>query len=391
MIDVNVWVLNNTQLPSYTFQDSLVSTSFEERLVCCFSVHFEKYFNLVYKSLLTDHCSGQGINILPLPCESYSTLKFYVETVGTDLVDYCRVNNIKILLCLTREVIELHEYEELSNLIESNWVVSGITSDDVRILVNSFKPLTDFKHNKYVTSVDIFKHFTMDFNPKLPTSKNNIPVSIFGGTLYNRPFRCLFLAELHTRGLLSELEYSNVVIDPRNLEYNIYENLHYLSDNDKLKVVSCLDVLTENRTYDKDGLLTNTNIYKTGHELLIIPQLNNSIISVALETRYIQPSITEKTYKLFRAGVIPLWHGPQNVKQYLESCQFKFPSIIDYRFDCLDATEDRLYALCDEIERILTIPIQSLIEAKESVQSNIDVLRKISGSIDERLFTFNSI
>ncbi len=389
---INLWTLENIDLPSYSFQHKTITTTFSEKLNTYFYSHFSDYFDFKTKLLGKDFCVPTEINILPLPCDSYTTLCFYIKTLDKELYDFCISNNIKILICLTRETIESHEYDEIDSLLSFYWKEKGIKPDNTKILVNSFEPLTKLKFSEYFISYDLFKYFTRNYNKTLATTKNSIKLSVFGGTLLDRPYRVLFFSELVARGMLPDLFYTNIVTDPIELEKNIYSYFHVFNYEEQLKIVSSMDILLKPAILDKNGYLTSDNIYNNGDELIIPPQLNNSIVSVALETRNLESSITEKLYKILRVGSLPLWHGSINIKNYLSNQGFLFSDKLDYSFDTLTNPKSRLYALCDEIERILYLPVADLEHEKNKYyEQNIKTFFTLTDSMDERLFTFNNL
>jgi hypothetical protein len=146
---------------------------------------------------------------------------------------------------------------------------------------------------------------------------------------------------------LQKIDHPFVINDP-NLKNLIQKNM---------------DLFLENKIYDQDGTRLKdifNIIYDNNMDYKIPIQVRQSCINILFETKLETPSITEKMYKPIVAGIPFVWYGPVNCSKYLISKGYKMYPFIDYSFDFVEDTIERMYSLLSEIKRLKDLGSEEL-------------------------------
>jgi hypothetical protein len=83
-------------------------------------------------------------------------------------------------------------------------------------------------------------------------------------------------------------------------------------------------------------------------------------------------AITEKTYEPFIKGLFVLPFSTNGFIAYVRSQGWQLPDFIDYSYDNIEDVEERFLAYCDELHRLLAMPLETW---RQHWDNNIGILK----------------
>jgi len=372
---IDVWV-NTDGNPlikidySYDFQGSAINLNYDSVFYSFFVFHFEKYVKSInIKRIGQDIVDQNNINLVVAPCPDFPNLVDSIENITPELYHWCKSNNVKIAICLTRETLFINDIPTLHLVIKDSLINRKFGSSVVKIIMSGYDYPNNMCYTNYVVPIDIWRR-TLSFvisgtknDPdKIVLSKNRkYNFSLLTGALYTRCHRVLFLAKCNHLNLLDDKFFYSVCAlnEKRDLDYikeltKEYETYGPYIETDKS--------IFKHRTYDKDGklMIGEKTIYTELEEHFIPPQVLDSYVHIVLETVHWSPTLTEKIFKPIVAGLPFVWHGHQDILPYLESLGFKRYSHIDYSFDSDPDPTRRLELLVKEVQRLNKMDLKML-------------------------------
>jgi len=397
---IDVWV-NTDGSPlikmdySYQFQGKTLSYDSDYIFKGLFVYHFKNYTKSInIKKIGQDIVNQENINLVVVGCPDFNNVVDALEHITSEVYHWCRSNNVRIVVCLTREAISTFSSQQLHTVIQNSLINRGFDSSVVKIVYNAYDFCDNIMYADYLIPIDTMRR-TLKFmvagtindpdNIKLSKDRS-YNFSLLTGTLYNRWSRVVFLAKCHDLNLLNDkFFYSIYMIDKkRDLNYIAHENaVHYIKNatNDPKLVdeVKAAKKIFQHRTFDKNGnLITGRDMYQTMEEYFIPPQVLDSYVHIVLETGSYAPSLTEKIFKPIVAGLPFIWHGYQNILPYLESLGFKRYNYIDYSFDSDPDPVERMNLLIKEVQRLNKTDLRMLAYTNRKISKhNQEVFKSI--------------
>ena len=371
---VDVWV-NTDGSPlikvdyNYEFQGNPVNLNYYDCLYSFFVYHFDKYVKAInIKTIGRDIVKQDNINLVVSPCPDFHNLVDAIENVTPELYYWCKSNNVKIAICLTRETPYFQDIPHLDLVIKDNLVNCNFNPSVVKIIMNGYADPNNMYYSDYVVPIDIWGRTlnvvisgTQNDPDKIKLLKNRkYNFSLLTGSLYTRWNRILFLSKCHHLNLLNDKFFYSVCT------LNVEKDLNYIEETSKVfeKYKSYIDAsksVFKHRTYDRNGnIITEGDIYQSMEEYFTPPQVLDSYVHIVLETVFWTPALTEKIFKPIVAGLPFVWHGHQDILPYLESLGFKRYSNIDYSFDSDPNPLTRLELLIKEVQRLNKMDLKML-------------------------------
>ena len=279
-----------------------------------------------------------------LICNYLDLSKFKFEEnipLNKDINDFCKKNNIKIVICFSRETVRP---KKRVNSDDWYWMFNGGASEE-RVINFSF-----FDH---AYAINRFSWNNGDIDAIEKTKK----FSIVLGMLNNAPrvWWCVKLIHdnLHNH---SDIIFSKIVstlkkdyvaefIDSRD----VFKYDEYLLDTFKKNK----DYVQQNTFIENDSSIEL--LYERGREWIITDEVASTLINIVFETRpndWGYSSLTEKTWKPIIAGMPFIWVSFRGTKPYLEKQGYKFHNFIDYSFDSIERDSKRYRAVYEEFKRL---------------------------------------
>jgi hypothetical protein len=354
----------------YIFQGNHVSLDYNDAFYSFFRWHFEKYVKSIKRKRIGhDVVNQNNINLVVAPCPDFPNLVDSIENITPELYHWCKSNNVKIAVCLTRETPFINDVPILDMVIQDSLINRRFKPSVVKIIMSGYDYPNNMCYPNYVVPIDIWRR-TLSFmisgtkndSDQIKLSKNRkYNFSLLTGALYTRWHRVLFLAKCNHLNLLDDKFFYSVCAlnEKRDLDYikeltKEYETYGPYIEADKS--------IFKHRTYDKDGKLMTSDetIYDNIEEYFTPPQVLDSYVHIVLETVHWAPTLTEKIFKPIVAGLPFVWHGHQDILPYLESLGFKRYSHIDYSFDSNPNPLTRLELLIKEVQRLNKMDLKML-------------------------------
>ena len=390
---VDVWV-NTDGSPlikmgyNYNFQGNNISLDRNNAFYNFFVYHFEKYVKSINtKRIGHDTVNQSNINLVVAVCPDFENVVDALEHITPEVYHWCKSNNVKIAVCLTRETVWLKDIPTLDMVIQDSLVNRNFNPSVVKIIMSGHDYPTNMIYHKYVLPIDTLRR-TLSFiisgtknDPdKIQLSKDRkYNFSLLTGALYTRWARILFLAKCNHLNLLDDkFFYSVCTLDKeRDQEYIKEVADEYLTYK---PYIEASENVFQHKTYDKDGRLITgkRTIYNDMEEFFIPPQVLDSYVHVVLETVHWSPTLTEKIFKPIVAGLPFVWHGHQDILPYLESLGFKRYSNIDYSFDSDPNPLTRLELLIKEVQRLNKMDLRMLAYTNRKISKhNQEVFKSV--------------
>ncbi len=269
--------------------------------------------------------------------------------LNKDIKNFCVKNNIKIIVCFSREVIKP---EERINSDDWYWMFNGDFSEE-RVINFSF-----FDH---AYTIGRFHHAGTIINNVEKTKKFSVVLGRLNNT--SRVWWCVKLIHdnLHNH---SDIIFGKIVSPLRKdyirdfvNRYNIFKHDEYL-----------LDTLEKNKNYiEQDTFIEKDmnihRLYPRGLEWTIPDEVASTLINIVFETRPFDwgyGSLTEKMWKPIIAGMPFIWVSFRDTKSYLEKKGYKFHNFIDYSFDSIERDSKRYKAVYEEFKRLNAFSFEEL-------------------------------
>lgn len=372
---VDVWV-NNDGSPlikvdyNYDFQGNSINLDYDDVFYSFFVFHFEKYAKSInIKRIGCDDVNQSNINLVVAACPDFPNIIDAIEGITPEVYHWCRSNNVKIAVCLTRETPFFNDTPTLDIVIQDSLVNRKFNPSVVKIIINGYDYPNKMIHTNYIVPIDTFRR-TLGFT--IAGTKNdpdNIQLlknrthnfSLLTGALYTRWSRVLFLSKCNHLNLLDDKFFYSVCTlnNERDLEYITELAVEF---PEYAPYIEASKSIFKHRTYDKNGklMIGKKTIYNDMEEYFIPPQVLDSYVHIVLETTHWSPTLTEKIFKPIVAGLPFVWHGHQDILPYLESLGFKRYSNINYSFDSDPDPLKRLELLIQEVQRLNKMDLKML-------------------------------
>ena len=253
--------------------------------------------------------------------------------LNKDIKDFCKKNNIKIIVCFSRELIRPKKrvYSD-----DWYWMFNGGISEK-RVINFSF-----FDH-AYV--IGRWNRCGKIINNVKKTKKFSI---VLGMLKAPRLWWCVKLIHdnLHNHPdiVFSKIS-SQINIEPKD----VFKHDKYL-----------IDTFKKNKNYIEQDTFIEKNmsiehLYDGGKEWIIPDEVANTLINIVFETRpydWGYGSLTEKMWKPIIAGMPFIWVSFRYTKPYLEKKGYKFYNFINYAFDSIERDSKRYKAVYEEFKRL---------------------------------------
>ena len=361
----------------YLFQGKVLNLNSDYAFNGLFVHHFKTYTKSInIKTVGQDIVNQDNINLIVSVCPDCNNVVDTLENITPETYNWCKNNNVKIAVCLTRETISPTFAKDLDLVILDCLVNRNFDPSIVKIIYNAYGYLDNMVYTDYLVPIDTMRRTLKLMVDDTINDPNNIKLtkdrthnfSLLTGTLYNRWHRVAFLANCHDLDLLDSKFFYTIYMPnrERDLYYIRHANdVNFIKDIDgdpKLHdKVKASEPIFQHKTYNKNGeIMVSADMYKTMDEYFIPPQVLDSYVHVVLETISYAPSVTEKLFKPIVAGLPFVWHGCQNILPYLESLGFKRYDGIDYSFDSHPDPSRRMDLLIEEVKRLSTINLKQL-------------------------------
>ena len=385
---IDVWV-NTDGSPliktnhKYEFQGNILNLNDNYAFNGLFVYHFDNYTKSInIKRVGQDTINTNNINLVVAVCPHFNNVVDVLKNITLGVYNWCKDNNIKIAVFLTREPIFPADVETLNVAIHQYLINHNFNSSVVKIIYNAYNYIDNMIYTDYLVPIDTMRR-TLRFilaNTSLNLSNNRSHnFSLLTGALYNRRHRVLFLSKCYNLNLLKDNFFYSICMLNRDRDLDYIKQVSVDFKYGGLAVKN-REKLFQHKTYDKNGeLMLGANMYDTMDEYFIPPQVLDSYIHIVLETTPFAPSLTEKIFKPIAAGLPFVWHGCQNILPYLESLGFKKYSYIDYSFDSDPDPDQRLNLLIKEVQRLNKVDLQMLVHTnKKTAEHNQQVFESIS-------------
>lgn len=379
---------------NHIFQGNNINLDHDHAFYSFFVYHFEKYVKSINtKRIGRDTVNQSHINLVVAVCPDFENVVYALEHITPEVYHWCRSNNVKIAVCLTRETIWMNDIPTLDMVIQDSLVNRKFNPSVVKIIMSGYDYPNNMVYCNYVLPIDTLRR-TLSFmilgtknDPdKIQLSKDRkYNFSLLTGALYTRWPRILFLAKCNHLNLLDDkFFYSVCTLDKKRDQQYIKEVAdEFLTYK---PYIEASENVFQHKTYDKHGRLITgkATIYDDMEEYFIPPQVLDSYVHVVLETVHWGPTLTEKIFKPIAAGLPFVWHGCPNILLYLESLGFKRYSHIDYSFDSAPDPEKRLDLLIKEIQRLNKMDLKMLAYTNRKISKhNQQVFKSICKDYSE--------
>ena len=134
--------------------------------------------------------------------------------------------------------------------------------------------------------------------------------------------------------------------------------------NESLLNAFCLDYIT----WDSAPELVSTM------SIIDIDVYKHSLFHIIAETRIEEPLLSEKTFKIFSAGQIPIMCGARHAIKHLRELGFDvFDDIVDHSYDNIENWKERINAMHVSLDKLVELDQLTLIKETEQ--------RRISNNI----------
>lgn len=231
---------------------------------------------------------------------------------------------------------------ELNNLIVKNnieaYLLLGTVDEEYYRLCPPNQQLKNFKVKFYPFIFLTASRDLTEFGYPKPKKHKHLFFAHVNKPHYHR---CLFIDHLVNEGLLEHGDFTwNITTSEVSTPYNF----RYWKEKQKLA---------------KDKFESKILNQYTQPSQQYIDSLFDLVIESTPEVTF----FTEKTYKPILYGKPFLIYGAVNMNSHLEELGFKlFRDVVDYSFDSIEDDEERAIALCKELKRLSTIPLEKIEE-----------------------------
>jgi|TARA_B100001094_G_scaffold314789_1_gene354021 hypothetical protein len=295
--------------------------------------------------------------------------------LNKNLKEFCKKNNIKIVVGFSREVLHperRHNSDDWFWLFNADNFIEyqchggakyyGFSFFDHAYAFNKF----DYAHKFYPACV------ADKFSGK-DTIEKTKKFSIVLGTL-NKGSRVWWCVKLIHDNLINDpnIVFSKIAVpnpnelgDERRIERPIdwwYTNVFKRDEHHLLEILKeNMSYMLEHTFVEKDMDLNK--LYHLGAEWIVPDEVKSTLINIVFETRphdWAYGSLTEKTWKPIIEGIPFIWVAFKNTKPYLESKGYKFYSFIDYTYDSIERESLRYRAVYEEFKRLNAFSLDEL-------------------------------
>ena len=265
--------------------------------------------------------------------------------LNKDIKNFCIKNNIKIIVCFSREHIHIRrrfdskDYYYMFNVDMSSEKAIGFSFFDHAYALGRFD-----HHGKIINNnVEKTKKFSIVLGTLNKISRIWWCVKLIHDNLHNHPD--ILFGKISSPLQKDKYTLGFIDVEPdRMFKYDKY----------------LIETLIENKDYiEQDTFIENDvsieRLYVKGREWCIPDEFSSTLINIVFETRpydWGYGSLTEKIWKPIIAEMPFIWVSFENTKPYLENMGYKFHDFIDYSFDSIENYKLRFRAVYKEFERL---------------------------------------
>tara|TARA_Y100001954_G_scaffold207664_1_gene231338 strand:+ start:27 stop:1193 length:1167 start_codon:yes stop_codon:yes gene_type:complete len=322
-------------------------------------------FNRDIEWLLYDNVEKLSKNTIVDPnCNNFlicnyldiGSFKFEEEIpLNKDIKDFCKKNNIKIIVSFSREVIHPRKtvYSDdwywMFNTDNSNEGCIGFSFFDHAYAINRWRK------NRYYNTVEKTKKFSIVLGQVKQDSRLWWCVKLIHDNLHTHP-DILFSKVMQNGNKAAHLDlkdrtkFSKDIFKKRLM--NAFDE-NYKETDLYPTFIKHKDYIIENTFIEKDMDLKR--LYVEGEEWKIPDAISGTLINIVFETRphdWAYGSLTEKMWKPIMSGMPFIWVSFRNTKSYLEKKGYKFYNFINYAFDSVERDSQRYRAVYEEFKRL---------------------------------------
>lgn len=265
--------------------------------------------------------------------------------LNKDIKSFCKKNNIKIIICFSREHIYIgrrldsKDYYYMFNVDKSSEKAIGFSFFDHAYAIGRWNECGTIINN----NVEKTKKFSIVLGTLNKISRIWWCVKLIHDNLHNHPD--ILFGKISSP--LGEDSYTLGFVDDK--PESVFKYDKYL-----------IDTLHANKNYIKQDTFIQKNVdvhklYRDGIEWTIPDEFSSTLINIVFETRpydWAYGSLTEKIWKPIIAEMPFIWVSFANTKPYLENMGYKFHDFIDYSFDSIENYDKRFRAVYKEFERL---------------------------------------
>lgn len=286
------------------------------------------------------------------------------EKIGLneEIKDFCRKNNIRIVVSFTREMIrnaqkhKPYDPQNLQKLDNVYYMFNKKYSAKGTDLGISF-----FDHAYNIGDVFTRDNINIEYDkPIEKTKKFSIITGRLGETTRVDFVLRLIRDNLHNDPEILFTKINGKDIDSEYIRRKFPKQLKEIYEKNKLYL--------EEDTFLEDDV-NISNLYKSAIEWRVPDIFYSALINVVFETRpyaWAHGSLTEKTWKPIMTGIPFIWISFPHHMQYLKSLGYKFYSFIDYGFDSIEDDYIRYKAVYHEFKRLNNFSLEQLKEMIDS-------------------------
>jgi len=263
-----------------------------------------------------------------------------------------------MVICLENESVFKYTDEQINNLKS----VCGLCDEDIIFILNNTNFLTHRNANMHSLWLDEIELYV-----------NNSDLTIDSGNEIKYYFESLTNNHKHHRYVLSEKIYLNNI----SCQLSYLKTPDHTIDIENNNFYHSLPILLSEEDY-QTFVPTNKRVDETiSHYKTAIHIINESFDFDDLNYSMF---LTEKTLKPIIVGRPFLINGPVGSHHYLETLGYKKHSFINYDFDLIDNSVQRLEKLWEEIQRLHKLTLSDILrfieEDKKIIKDNYDNFQK---------------
>lgn len=329
---------------------------------------FGYFYNIDYEPNIKwpDH------GIIPFVCIDTQMLITELQILITQFRDKCINISQNIIFFLHREFVPVDVVNKITQLLS---LCPNSLLTKIKIIVNGYTNYIESKYKHVFLNINFFDRYLYMLS--------EMPLEVHG--------QSMFLIKKTYDHIINERQYkfSTFIGQISRGRYHRAKYFYkcfneYLLDEDHFWSLICIDYFDTMRTFQHaignketnniqhmikhkvvkengDFLTSSDHIYNDHYEYQVPEQMRNSYINVVLETTEDIPCVTEKIYKPIIAGIPFIWYGNKNICNFLTRQGYKLYPFIDYTFDSIDSSQERLNVLIQEMKRLKLLNLKQLI------------------------------
>lgn len=280
----------------------------------------------------------------------------WVKFIDKDVIECVRNKKAKILLISLENEFSFDHIDTQISKITKFW---NLGKDDIVCLINNGHPYPLL--NCFSLWIDEFEMFINNRELKIEKSFSNIKYYFESLSNRHKGHRYALSKKIYDHGISCCLSYNQ--IPEEHDESNFYYSLPQKNSRD----------ITEDFSTNKCIDETPSHYFAAVH--IINETFSNN------NTNFAFCPLTEKALKPIIVGRPFLINGPTQSHQHLESLGYRKHRFIDYTFDMITDTDERIECLWREILRLHSIPFDDLLN---KIKKDYDILEHNRKNLETR-------